>query len=62
MEDNYITYLKSKYKTETIYFKNDLRPWLGIYRNNKLSGAVMLKHLDKNDYSKPFNKNYTKCK
>jgi hypothetical protein len=56
MEDNYITYLKSKYKTETVYFKNDLRPWLGIYRNNKLSGAVMLKHLDKTDYSKPFNK------
>ena len=50
MEDDFITYLKSKYKTEVIYMKNDSRPWLGVYYGNEIKSAVMLKHLDKTNY------------
>lgn len=50
-ENSFITYLKSKYKTDIIYRKNDLRPWLGTYKDGICLGATMLSHLDRTDYS-----------
>lgn len=40
--NSFITYIKSKYKTEVIYMENDPRPWLGVYQDNKITSAILI--------------------